>query len=82
MESGVLSKIAKILGVTIEGIKNFSEEGIVNYFNTFNDSSAFNNHCTFNPLDKLMEVIEENKSLYERLLASEREKSEILKGKS
>lgn len=29
-----------------------------------------------------MEVVEENKSLYERLLASEREKIELLKGRS
>jgi hypothetical protein len=32
-------------------------------------------------MDKLLEVIEENKKLYERLLASEKEKSEILKAK-
>jgi len=46
-----------------------------NYFNTFNDNStgAFNNfNCTFNPIDKVVE-------LYERLLASEREKIELLK---
>jgi transcriptional regulator with XRE-family HTH domain len=79
IEDSTLEKIAGILGVTVEGIKNFSEEGIVNYFNTFNDQSgsgAFfsstNLHCTFNPIDKLVE-------LYERLLASEREKSELLK---
>jgi hypothetical protein len=29
----------------------------------------------------MMEVFEENKKLYERLLASEREKIELLKGK-
>jgi len=83
VEDSTLEKIAKILGVTVSGIKNFSEEGIVNFFNTFNDSSTstFNNHCTFNPLDKLMEVVEENKSLYERLLTSEREKNELLKNK-
>jgi hypothetical protein len=38
---------------------------------------AFNS--TFNPIDKLVEVYEENKKLYEQLLASEREKVEILK---
>jgi len=80
VEDSTLEKIATILGVTVAGIKNFSEEGIVNFFNTFNDSSSstFNNHCTFNPLDKLIEVIEKNEKLYERLLASEREKIEIL----
>ncbi|RZK69971.1 MAG: XRE family transcriptional regulator, partial [Pedobacter sp.] len=53
VEDSTLEKIATVLGVTVEGIKNFSEEGIVNYFNTFNDSSgssAFtsNYNCTFN----------------------------------
>jgi hypothetical protein len=73
------------LGVTVEGIKNFTEEGIVNYFNTFNDevTHSFNAYhgCTFNPLDKLIEALEANKDLYERLLASEREKNELLKNK-
>jgi|GEM_PF-33814 len=89
VEKELLEKVAKILGVSPYAIKNFSEEAVVNYFNTFNDSSVnqgavgSNNHqyCTFNPLDKLMEVVEENKKLYERLLASEREKIELLKGK-
>jgi transcriptional regulator with XRE-family HTH domain len=88
VEDELLEKVAKVLGVPVEGIKNFSEEGVVNYFNTFNDSSfsgsngalaASNSNCTFNPLDKLMQVVEENKALYERLLKSEQEKVELLK---
>jgi len=86
LEDDVLEKVAKVLGVTPDAIKNFSEEAVVNYFNTFNDSSvnhgAFGNyHCTFNPLDKLVELFEENKKLYERLLQAEREKNELLKAK-
>ena len=86
LEDDVLENIAKILGVTTEAIKNFSEEAVVNYFNTFNQtvsSSNFghNNTCTFNPLDKLMELVEENKKLYERLLQAEKEKNEFLKAK-
>jgi transcriptional regulator with XRE-family HTH domain len=84
VEEEVLDKIAKVLGVTAEVVKNFSDEAMGNYFNTFNDHSvnqgavyAFNS--TFNPIDKLIEVYEENKKLYEQLLASEREKLEILK---
>ena len=81
VDGTTLDKIAEVLGISVEGLKGFSEEGIVNYFNTFNDQSgsgAFfsstNLHCTFNPLDKVVE-------LYERLLESEREKVELLKGK-
>lgn len=83
-----LIEVAKALGVTVEAIKNFSEEGVINYFNTFHDSdNNFNNYntCTFNPLDKLMETVEENKNLYERLLQAEKDKIEylekLLKGK-
>lgn len=87
VEDELLAKVANILGVPVEGIKNFSEEAVFNYFNTFNDTSVNNGavvgngyrDCTFNPLDKLMNAIEENKALYERLLKSEQEKVELLK---
>ncbi len=84
VDDQILDQISRILGVSAEGIKNFSEEAVFNYFNSFNDNSAgtFNHHCTFNPLDKLIEAFEENRKLYERLLESEREKIELLKNKS
>ena len=86
VEEDKLQQIAQVLGVTAEAIKNFSEEAVFNYFNTFNDSSgagACSNYSTFNfnPIDKLVELFEENKKLYERLLQSEREKVELLKSK-
>lgn len=79
VEDEKLAEVAKALGVTVEAIKNFSEEGVINYFNSFNEAvsnSHFgnNNYCTFNPLDKLIESVEENKKLYERLLQAEKEK--------
>jgi len=83
IEEERLVEVAKALGVTVEAIKNFSDEAAINYFNSFNDAvhnSHFgnNNHCTFNPLDKLMETVEENKKLYERLLKAEQDKIEYL----
>lgn len=79
VEEEKLEQIAKELGVTSEAIKNFSEENVINYFNTFNDqSSGFNTNCTFNPLDKLLESHEENKKLYERLLNAEKDKVNYL----
>lgn len=83
LEDDVLEKIAKILGVTPDAIKNFSEEAVITYFNTFNDNSVNqgqNYHCTFNPMDKLLEMVDENKKLYERLLQAEKEKIELIKG--
>ncbi|MBF4516096.1 helix-turn-helix transcriptional regulator [Flavobacterium sp. ANB] len=77
-----LAEVAKALGVTVEAIKNFSDEAAINYFNSFTDTKNsqvnFGSHCTFNPLDKLVEVYEENKKLYERLLESEKEKNAYL----
>ncbi|MBF4473411.1 helix-turn-helix domain-containing protein [Flavobacterium sp. HJJ] len=83
IEEEKLMEVAKALGVSVEAIKNFSEEGVFNYFNTFNDNvvttgSIFANNCTFNPLDKLVEVYEDNKKLYERLLQAEKDKVEYL----
>lgn len=78
-----LNRVAQALGVTKEGIENFSEENVINFFNNFNDNSANNgafyaSHCTFNPLEKFIEAVEENKQLYERLLKSEQEKNTYL----
>ena len=71
-----LEEIAMALGVTKEGIENFSEEVVFTIIgNTYNDnSSSLDYNCTFNPLDKLVEAYEENKKLYERLLQAEKEK--------
>jgi transcriptional regulator with XRE-family HTH domain len=74
-----LKVIAEALGVSVEAIKNYSDEGVINYFNTFSDNSegifsnegTFNNHCTFNPIDKVVE-------LYERLVQAEKDKVEYL----
>ncbi|KQB37314.1 helix-turn-helix domain-containing protein [Flavobacterium aquidurense] len=79
-----LAEVAKALGVSVEALKNFSDEAAINYFNNFYDNSgsngAFANGSifTFNPLDKLMETIEENKKLYERLVQAEKDKVEFL----
>ncbi|KQO34552.1 transcriptional regulator [Flavobacterium sp. Leaf82] len=78
IEDEKLTEIAKALGVSVEAIKNFTEENMINYFNTFYDNSCngangmFNaSHCTFNPLDKVIE-------LFERMLQAEKERNEYL----
>ena len=79
-----LQKIAEVLGVSAEAIKNYSDETVLNVINnTFSshDNStinAVNVQPNFNPLDKVVE-------LYERLVLAEKEKVEylgkLLKGK-
>ena len=73
IEEELLQRISKALGVSPEGIKRFSEEAVINYFNNFQDNSegTFNNHCTFNPIDKVVE-------LYERLVQAEKDKVSYL----
>lgn len=51
-----------------------------NYENSNNTGANVGYQVTFNPLEKVIELYEENKKLYEKLLASEKEKVEILKG--
>lgn len=85
IEDELLAEIAKILNVPEEAIRNFDEEtAIYNIQNNYEGSnhgasvsgpSSIFQECTFNPLDKLMETMEELKrlhaekeALYERLL--------------
>jgi transcriptional regulator with XRE-family HTH domain len=71
VEEDKLELIAKELGVTVEAIKNFSDEAVLNIIsNTFNDNAmlnAVNVQPNFNPLDKVVE-------LYERLVQAEKDK--------
>ncbi len=70
VEDVKLEEIASILGVTKEGIENFSEEAVFNIINnTFKDNSSNNNNylCTINPIEKIIE-------LYERLVQAEKDK--------
>jgi transcriptional regulator with XRE-family HTH domain len=82
IEDDKLEQIAKVLGVTKEGIENFSEEAVFNIIgntvNNHDNGAFFNYYPTFNPIDKLLEAHEENKKLYERLLKSEQDKIEYL----
>jgi transcriptional regulator with XRE-family HTH domain len=84
VDGEALEKIAKILGLSSEAIKAFTEEAIFNIIsNTFHNTSSDNSTLiasslnyqpTFNTVEKIVE-------LYERLLQSEKEKNELLKGK-
>ncbi|MGM5630831.1 helix-turn-helix transcriptional regulator [Apibacter raozihei] len=74
LEDKILEKVSQALKVPVEAIKNMTDEATVNYINTFNDSANgnFNNYsCTFNPLDKVVE-------LYERMLKDREELIEKL----
>lgn len=79
LDKEVIEKIATILKVTPEAIRSFNEENTINIFsNTYHDNSSILGTYNFNPLEKYVEALEENKKLYERLLQAEREKVALL----
>jgi transcriptional regulator with XRE-family HTH domain len=80
IDEKILEDVAKVLKVPVDSIKNFSEEATINIISSTlhdNAGSIFNN-AVFNPVDKWIEALEENKKLYERLLQTEREKLALL----
>ena len=84
VEEHTLERIAKALSVTPAAIKNFSEEAVINNIqNNYEGSSIHGGsvgqqYCTFNPLDKYIEAVEENKKLYEALLKEKDEKIALM----
>jgi len=79
LDPSILEQVANVLKINPEAIKNFGEESAINIFsNTFSDfkdnasASAMNYQCTFNPLDKVLELYErmlkEKDALIEKLL--------------
>lgn len=74
IDEPLLQQVADVLKVPVEAIKNFDEEAAINVIgNNYHDNSTsnVNYHCTFNPIDKIIE-------LYDALVKSEKEKNELL----
>lgn len=78
----LLADVAKVLKVPVEAIKNFKDETAINIIaetvNNHDQSASVFYNPVFNPIDKWVEALEENKKLYERLLQAEKEKVELL----
>ena len=72
LDAEVLEKIARILKVPVDAIKNFDEQAAINIISTnftSHDHSTMNGvnyYPTFNPIDKVVE-------LYERMLKDKNE---------
>jgi len=79
IEEEVLTKIADVLGVSPEVIRDFDvERAIYNINNSYSDATITEGSTAVvlqvNPIDKIVE-------LYERLLKSEREKVDLLQNR-
>lgn len=83
IEDSTLEKVAKVLGVSAEAIKNYSDEATISFIaNTYNDNAAsYGHYFNFSPIEKIVALYDEKVELLERLLESEKEKVEILKNK-
>jgi transcriptional regulator with XRE-family HTH domain len=85
IEQDILEQVSAALKIPVEAFQNFDEEkAIVNIQNNYeganSGSGTLNNNanyidCTFNPIDKLMQLHEEKIALYERML---KEKDEMM----
>ena len=78
IEDEVLDKIAVVLGVSAEAIKNYSDEAVIyNIQNNYEGANGVYNQ--FNPIEKIISLYDEKIALLERLLLAEKEKNELLK---
>lgn len=84
-----MERIADALKVTPEVIENMEETpvSVVIENNTFENGSGstnigyaseYNDSKVIHPIEKLLELTKENASLYERMIANEKEKAELL----
>lgn len=73
LEQEILEKIAKALDIPVEAITELGDDAAINIVaNNFHDSSsALHYKCSFNPIDKIVE-------LYDQLLQAEKEKVALL----
>lgn len=80
IEKETLEKIAQILKIPVEAIENFNDEGALNFI--ANTIESFHYKCTFNPIEKIIELYiekedlyKEKQELYERMI---QEKNELI----
>ena len=79
IEDDMLRQISAALRIPVEAFQNFDEEQAVNIISNQFDNGAIgyqkNESCTFNPIDKIVQLYDEKIALYERML---KEKDEMM----
>ena len=79
IEDNLLKQISAVLKIPVEAFQNFDEEQPINIIsNSFDNGSIGyqkNDTCTFNPIDKIVQLYDEKIALYERML---KEKDEMM----
>jgi transcriptional regulator with XRE-family HTH domain len=75
IDEETLKKIAEILDVPVDAIKNFNEEAVIFNIQNMNENSSANYQYTVNPMEKIIELYESRIIDFEKRL---KEKDEII----
>ena len=79
IEDHLLKQISNSLKIPVEAFQNFDEEQAINIISNTFDNGAIgyqkNDNCTFNTIDKIVQLYDEKIALYERML---KEKDEMM----
>jgi transcriptional regulator with XRE-family HTH domain len=79
IEDNLLKQISAVLKIPVEAFQNFDEEQAINFISNNFDNGAIgfqkNDNCTFNTIDKIVQLYDEKIALYERML---KEKDEMM----
>lgn len=84
IDDAILQQLSTVLQIPVEAFDALNEDPSINIINSTLNESQVNTdisgdqNVNFNPLEKWLAALEENKQLYERLLQSEKEKVEML----
>ncbi len=79
IEDSLLKQISNSLRIPVEAFQNFDEEQAINIISNKFDNGSIgyqkNDTCTFNPIDKIVQLYDDKIALYERML---KEKDEMM----
>ncbi|RUT69562.1 XRE family transcriptional regulator [Flavobacterium cupreum] len=79
IEDDILDQISHALKIPVQAFQNFDEEQAVNFISNQFDNGAVGyqkyDSCSFNPIDKIVQLYDEKIALYERML---KEKDEMM----
>ena len=78
LDNKMLDKIAKILNIPVEALKNYNEEVAVNIISSVFNEQPIAYQYNANPINKIIQLYEEKIELYEHLLKVEQEKNSLL----
>lgn len=79
IDEETLKKIAEILEVPVDAIKNFNEEAVIFNIQNMNENSSANYQYTVNPLEKIVELYDVRIKDLENRLKEKDEMIELLK---